>query len=100
MKTAEEYLAENNLSPTEEKLKTFMSFVREAQREGAADECSSCQKILEGVADILHNRETGHSPLKAYGLTQTTHMKAAAKVLRELATSLRVREIKLREGNL
>jgi hypothetical protein len=66
----------------------------------AADECASCKALLAGVADILHSPTTGRSPLQAYGLTKTSHMVAAAKVLRHLATALRVRETKIREGKL
>jgi hypothetical protein len=106
MMTPEQYLAENNLAPTDDKLKTFLSFVREAQREGAADECASCQKILEGVANVLHNQLKDRSAEQAigavalYGAVGDQEMRAAAKVLRSVATSLRVREIKIREGKL
>lgn len=103
----EQYLADNNLAPTGEKLKTFMSFVREAQSEGAADECAACQKIMECAADVLHNQTTDRTAAQAYlnekpiyGVVGDMEMRAAAKVLRSVATSLRVREIKLREGKL
>ena len=66
----------------------------------AADECASCKALLDGVADILHSPTTGLSPLQAYGLTKTSHMVAAAKVLRHLATAMRVREMKIRDGKL
>jgi hypothetical protein len=72
----------------------------------AADECASCQKILEGVADVLHNQlkdrsaEQAIGALSLYGAVGDKEMRAAAKVLRSVATCLRVREIKLREGKL
>lgn len=100
MKTPEQYLMENNLTPEPSALATFLAFVKETETESRADECACCKALLDGIADILHNPETEWCPLKAYGLTQSTHMRAAAKVLREVATSLRVREINIREGKL
>ena len=100
MKTPEQYLEENGLVPEPSKLAEFLAFVKETENESRADECACCKALLDGIADILHNQTTDRSPLQAYGLTQSTHMRAAAKVLRSVATSLRVREMKIREGKL
>jgi hypothetical protein len=81
--------------------------VIEAIKTAYAEECASCQKIIEGVADVLHNQTTDRTAAQAYlnekpiyGVVGDMEMRAAAKVLRSIATSLRVREIKLREGKL
>ena len=107
MKTPEQYLEESKLHPKAEHIKTITALCNEAQREGAADECACCQKIMEGVADILHNQTTDRTAAQAYlderpiyGVVGDMEMRAAAKVLRSVATSLRVREMKIREGKL
>ena len=66
----------------------------------AADECAALKAYLFGVADMLHNNKTDRTPLRAYGLEKSTHMKAAAKVLRLVALDLVGREEKLRLGEL
>jgi hypothetical protein len=63
----------------------------------AADECAVNADLLFRVASILHDNRTDHTPMMAYGLTKGTHMKAAAKVLRQLALILVGREKQLRE---
>lgn len=100
MKTPEQYLAENNLTPEPSALETFLAFVKETETESRAEECACTHRLLDCVADILHNQTTDRSPLQAYGLTDGREMRAAAKVLRHLATAVRVREMKIREGKL
>jgi len=91
--------------------KDLYGFARNAFQEiyvdVAADECASCQKIMEVIADVLHNLTTDRSAAQAYlnekpiyGVVGDMEMRAAAKALRSVAASLRVREIKIREGKL
>ena len=65
-----------------------------------AEECDCCKALLEGIADILHNQETQRSPIAAYGLTEDCQMRAAAKVLRHIATALIVRKKNILEGKV
>ena len=63
----------------------------------AANECALIREMLYRTADLLHH-ENGRTPLRAFGLEKSTHMKAAAKVLRSIALSLVEREEGLRGG--
>ena len=66
----------------------------------AADECATIGNLLFRTASLLHDQKTDRTPLKAYGLEKSTHMKAAAKVLRILACDLALRSAALKTGEL
>ncbi len=79
----------------------------ETASESAATECASCQKILEGVADVLHNQTTDRTASQVlkekqvvYGLVDDEEQRAAAKCIRAITTHLRIRELRFREGKL
>lgn len=75
-------------------------FISDIQKDARAEECDCCKALLEGIADILHNPETQRSPIAAYGLTEDCQMRAAAKVLRHIATALIVRRKNILEGKV
>ena len=66
----------------------------------AAEECAAIGDLLFRTASILHDQKTDRTPLKAYGLEKSTHMKAAAKVLRILSCDLALRSAALKTGSL
>ena len=77
-----------------------LTVVLEVEEIARAEECDCCKALLEGIADILHNQETQRSPIAAYGLTEDCQMRAAAKVLRHIATALIVRRKNILEGKV
>ena len=66
----------------------------------AAGECAAIGTLLFRTAGILHDLKTDRTPLRAYGLEKSTHMKAAAKVLRQLSCDLALRADALKKGAL
>lgn len=66
----------------------------------AAEECAIISDLLFRTANILHDLKSDRTPLKAYGLEKSTHMKAAAKVLRLISCDLSLRSKALKDGTL
>ena len=83
-----------------EKTADELNLILEVEKTARAEECGCCKALLEGIADILHNQETQRSPIAAYGLTEDCQMRAAAKVLRHIATALIVRKKNILEGKV
>ena len=68
--------------------------INELEHQTLVDAINDFKSILNRTADILHSRQTNHCPLRGYGLTVSSQMKAAAKVLRIIACDIEMLEVK------
>ena len=66
-------------------------------REGAAAEAEASYALLMGIAGMLDRKP---APLRAYGLDKTSHMRAAAKCLREISLMMLERSKQIKEGKI
>lgn len=69
----------------------------EGFRNGASAEAEASYALLMGIAGLLDGK---HLPIRAYGLDKATHMRAAAKCLREIGLMMLERSKQIKEGKI